>query len=81
MLDPPGTKASVLMLAERESDRDRWVGALTELHRILKKNAIPDLSVYQCKEVYDSNMPIISKIHCACVLGETSNVFNVTIYE
>ena len=71
MLDPPGTKHQVLMLAEKEGERDYWVGALREMHRILKKNNIVDRSVYQCKEVYDSQMPIISKIHCAAILGRS----------
>ena len=74
LLEPPDTRHQVLMLAEKETDRDRWVGALTELHRILKKNNIPDKSVYQCKEVYDSQMPIISKIHCGVILGQCARL-------
>ena len=82
MLDPPGAKHQVLMLAEKEAEREYWVGALLEMHRILKKNNIVDRSVFHCKEVYDSQMPIITKIHCAAVLGSFSDVIaNIEIFS
>lgn len=31
-----------LMLADSESEKTKWVVALNELHRILKKNKLPD---------------------------------------
>ncbi|CAG9572655.1 unnamed protein product [Danaus chrysippus] len=35
-----------LMLAESESEKAKWVVALSELHRILKKNNLPNKCVY-----------------------------------
>ncbi|XP_061381086.1 serine/threonine-protein kinase Genghis Khan isoform X3 [Danaus plexippus] len=35
-----------LMLAESDSEKTKWVVALSELHRILKKNNLPDKCVY-----------------------------------
>jgi serine/threonine-protein kinase MRCK len=32
------------MLADSESEKTKWVVALNELHRILKKNKLPDRS-------------------------------------
>ena len=45
MLKPPGIKNQILMLADNEQDKGRWVGALNELHKVLRKNRIPDKSV------------------------------------
>jgi len=45
MLSPPGLQSHILMLAESEGDKTRWVGALNELHKVLRKNKIPDKSV------------------------------------
>ena len=45
MLDPPGEMHSVFMLAESETDKTRWIGALNELHKILRKNRIPNKAV------------------------------------
>lgn len=39
------SQQAVLMLADSEHDKRRWVGALGELHKVLRKNAIPDKSV------------------------------------
>ena len=49
-MTPPGTKHQVLMIADSEQDKNRWVGALNELHKLLRKNKIPD------KSVSDSNL-------------------------
>jgi len=40
-LSPPGTKNAVLMLAENETERQRWVGALNELQKLLRRNKLP----------------------------------------
>jgi len=40
-LSVPNTKHQVLMLAESPQEKQRWVGALTELHKILKVSSLP----------------------------------------
>lgn len=37
-----GKRYHTLMLAESESEKTKWVVALSELHRILKRNNLPD---------------------------------------
>ncbi|KAI5638247.1 CNH domain-containing protein [Phthorimaea operculella] len=37
-----GKRSHTLMLAESESEKTKWVVALSELHRILKRNNLPD---------------------------------------
>ena len=57
------------MLAESESERNRWVGVLSELHKILKKNKFRDRSVYVPKEAYDSTLPLIKTTQAAAIIG------------
>ncbi|XP_078593891.1 serine/threonine-protein kinase MRCK alpha-like isoform X23 [Branchiostoma floridae x Branchiostoma japonicum] len=67
-LDPPGLQCQTLVLADSEHDKVKWVGALNELHKILKKNKLPDRSIYHAKEVYDSTLPIIRTAMSAEIL-------------
>lgn len=41
----PGMKNHTLMLADTESEKTKWVVALSELHRILKRNNLPNTTV------------------------------------
>lgn len=45
MLEPPGLRNHTLMLADTESEKTKWVVALSELHRILKRNNLPNTTV------------------------------------
>lgn len=42
---PPGIRNQTLMLADTESEKTKWVVALSELHRILKRNNLPNTTV------------------------------------
>ena len=53
MLNPPGTRYQILMLAESESDKEKWVGSLVELHKVLKKSRIQDKSVCSLRSNID----------------------------
>ena len=37
-MNPPGESLTQLILTETENDRVKWVTALQQLHRVLKKN-------------------------------------------
>lgn len=67
-LSASSNKCSILLLADSESDRSKWVGVLNELHRILKKNKLKDRSVYAPKEAYDSTLPLIKNTQSASIL-------------
>ena len=47
LMDPPGVRHQCLMLADTESEKTKWVVALNELHRILKKNQLPSRIVFR----------------------------------
>ncbi|XP_068088901.1 serine/threonine-protein kinase MRCK alpha isoform X3 [Hyperolius riggenbachi] len=67
-LSASSNKCSILLLADSESDRSKWVGVLNELHRILKKNKLKERSVYIPKEAYDCTLPLIKNTQSAAIL-------------
>ena len=47
LMDPPGVRHQCLMLADTESEKTKWVVALNELHKILRKNKLPDKAAFR----------------------------------
>lgn len=62
-------KCSILILADSDQERNKWVGLLNELHRLLKKNKLKERSVYVPKEAYDSTLPLIKTTQSAAIIG------------
>ena len=88
LMDPPGVRHQCLMLADTESEKTKWVVALNELHRILKKNKLPDRSVFRCREVLDNSVNVLKNGNAlsAClidrdrlVLGTDDGLFCVDL--
>ncbi|OPJ72197.1 serine/threonine-protein kinase MRCK alpha isoform A [Patagioenas fasciata monilis] len=67
-LSASSNKCSILILADGENEKSKWVGVLNELHRILKKNKLKDRSVYLPKEAYDSTLPLIKTTQSAAII-------------
>ncbi|KAM6965746.1 serine/threonine-protein kinase MRCK alpha isoform 3-T3 [Aplochiton taeniatus] len=68
-LSPSGShKPSILILADSDHERNKWVGLLNELHRILKKNKLKERFVYVPKEAYDSTLPLIKTTQSAAII-------------
>uniref|UniRef100_A0A8C3HCV9 Serine/threonine-protein kinase MRCK alpha n=1 Tax=Chrysemys picta bellii TaxID=8478 RepID=A0A8C3HCV9_CHRPI len=67
-LSASSNKCSILILADSENEKSKWVGVLNELHRILKKNKLKDRSVYVPKEAYDSTLPLIKTTQSAAII-------------
>ncbi|MGH0136963.1 UNVERIFIED_CONTAM: hypothetical protein FKN15_071066 [Acipenser sinensis] len=67
-LSAASNKCSILILADSENEKNKWVGVLNELHRILKKNKLKDRSVYAPKEAYDSTLPLIKTTQSASII-------------
>ncbi|XP_073988373.1 serine/threonine-protein kinase gek [Rhodnius prolixus] len=68
LMDPPGLKNHTLMLADTESEKNKWVVALTELHRILKRNNLPNTMVFQAKEVLDNTQTFIKNTMSSAIV-------------
>ncbi|XP_036869532.1 serine/threonine-protein kinase MRCK alpha isoform X11 [Manis javanica] len=67
-LSASSSKCSILMLADTENEKSKWVGVLSELHKILKKNKFRDRTVYVPKEAYDSTLPLIKTTQAAAII-------------
>ncbi|KAM3861663.1 serine/threonine-protein kinase MRCK alpha [Diretmus argenteus] len=61
-------KPSILILADSDQERNKWVGLLNELHRILKKNKLKERFVYVPKEAYDCTLPLIKTTQSAAII-------------
>ncbi|KAK4005018.1 hypothetical protein OUZ56_006742 [Daphnia magna] len=68
MMDPPGLRNHLLMLADTESEKTKWVVALNELHRILKRNKLPNRAVFKPKEVMDNSITLIKTAGSGAVI-------------
>ncbi|XP_034934095.1 serine/threonine-protein kinase Genghis Khan isoform X2 [Chelonus insularis] len=68
LLEPPGLRNHTLMLADTESEKTKWVVALGELHRILKKNNLPNTTVFRAKELLDNTLAIIKNVMSGAVI-------------
>nr|CAD7392372.1 unnamed protein product [Timema cristinae] len=68
LMDPPGVKNHTLMLADTESEKTKWVVALSELHRILKRNNLPNRTVFRAKELLDNTLAFIKNAMSGAII-------------
>ncbi|XP_073784261.1 serine/threonine-protein kinase MRCK alpha isoform X4 [Danio rerio] len=61
-------KCSILILADSDQERTKWVGLLKELHRLLKKSKLKERFVYVPKEAYDCALPLIKTTQSAAII-------------
>ncbi|XP_066108059.1 serine/threonine-protein kinase MRCK gamma isoform X2 [Saccopteryx bilineata] len=66
---PPAT-CTVLLLAESEVERERWLQALAELQRLLLDARPRPLPVYTLKEAYDNALPLLPHTLCAAIIDQ-----------
>lgn len=81
MLDPPGLKSITLMMVDRESEKNKWVDALAELHRILKRNKLAHRRLVEPKQLLDSTLSIIKNCLSAVIISKVQFLhLNVPLY-
>ncbi|XP_066587134.1 serine/threonine-protein kinase Genghis Khan isoform X2 [Prorops nasuta] len=68
LLEPPGLRNHTLMLADTESEKNKWVVALSELHRILKRNNLPNTTIFRAKELLDNTLAIIKNVMSGAII-------------
>lgn len=61
---------SLLVLAESEVEKKKWVRILEGLQNILTKNLLKSQQVHVLHEAYDASLPIIKTTLSAAVLGQ-----------
>lgn len=64
---------SLLVLAETEVEKRKWVRILEGLQSILTKNLLKNRHVHILHEAYDASLPIIKTTLSAAVLGRFLN--------
>ncbi|XP_058382474.1 serine/threonine-protein kinase MRCK gamma isoform X5 [Diceros bicornis minor] len=65
---PPAT-CTVLLLAESEGERERWLQVLGELQRLLLDTRPRPRPVYTLKEAYDNGLPLLPHALCAAIIA------------
>ncbi|PNI93983.1 CDC42BPG isoform 1 [Pan troglodytes] len=66
----PPTTCTVLLLAESEGERERWLQVLGELQRLLLDVRPRPRPVYTLKEAYDNGLPLLPHTLCAAILDQ-----------
>ncbi|XP_077284001.1 serine/threonine-protein kinase gek [Arctopsyche grandis] len=61
-----GPRNHTLMLADTESEKTKWVVALSELHRILKRNNLPNTAVFRARTVLEGSAGGVRGASAAC---------------
>ena len=68
-------KFTQLMMVDRESERNRWIDALHELHRIIRKNKLSYRNALKSFKLINSlQLPLLrnfTNINCCCLIDET----------
>lgn len=64
------SSVSLLVLAESEVEKRKWVRILEGLQSILTKNLLKNRQVHVLHEAYDASLPIIKTTLSAAVLGQ-----------
>ncbi|XP_030200479.1 serine/threonine-protein kinase MRCK beta isoform X1 [Gadus morhua] len=63
-----GRSGSLLVLADSEVEKRRWVGVLESLQNILSKNRLKNRQVHFLQEAYDSSLPAIKTTLSAAII-------------
>ncbi|KAJ8399206.1 hypothetical protein AAFF_G00415850 [Aldrovandia affinis] len=68
LLSSPARTVSLLVLAESEAEKRKWVGILEGLQNILYKNKLKNRVVHVLQEAYDSSLPAIKTTLSAAIV-------------
>ncbi|XP_071006249.1 serine/threonine-protein kinase MRCK beta-like isoform X3 [Oncorhynchus clarkii lewisi] len=68
LLNSPVCAASLLVLAESEAEKRKWVGILEGLQSMLAKNRLRNCVVHVMHEAYDSSLPAIKTMLSAAIV-------------
>ncbi|KAG5857686.1 hypothetical protein ANANG_G00022030 [Anguilla anguilla] len=68
LLSSPARTVSLLVLAESEAEKRKWVGILEGLQNILTKNKLRNHVVHVLQEAYDSSLPAIKSTLSAAIV-------------
>uniref|UniRef100_G1MHI0 Serine/threonine-protein kinase MRCK gamma n=1 Tax=Ailuropoda melanoleuca TaxID=9646 RepID=G1MHI0_AILME len=83
-LTVPPAVCTVLLLAQSEAERERWLQVLGELQRLLLDTRPRPRLVYTLKEAYDNGLPLLPHALCAAIIdifqvGDCRRVQRLTV--
>lgn len=64
-----GQPLQTLMLTDSEAEKNKWVVALSELHRILKRNNLPNTAIFKVKEILENTYAIRNPL-CGLIVDQ-----------
>ncbi|XP_022905232.1 serine/threonine-protein kinase Genghis Khan isoform X2 [Onthophagus taurus] len=67
-LEHPGPRNVTLMLADTDVEKNKWVVALSELHRIMKRNNLPKTTILVARELIDSSLTLLRSALSAAII-------------
>ncbi len=73
------SSVSLLVLAESEVEKRKWVRILESLQSILNKNLLKNRQVHVLHEAYDASLPIIKTALSAAVLGQSQLLLSTPV--
>ncbi|XP_036405269.1 serine/threonine-protein kinase MRCK beta-like isoform X1 [Megalops cyprinoides] len=68
LLNAPSRTVSLLVLAESEAEKRKWVGMLEGLQAVFAKNQLRQRAVHVLQEAYDSSLPAIKTTLSAAIV-------------
>ncbi|ENN78391.1 hypothetical protein YQE_05191, partial [Dendroctonus ponderosae] len=68
LMEPPGPRNAMLMLADSEAEKNKWVVALAELHRIMKRNNLPNTTVLLARELIDNSLAMLKNTLSSAII-------------
>jgi serine/threonine-protein kinase MRCK len=64
-------KSYTLIMTDNPNEKSKWVIALNELQKLLRKSKLPDKKAYVVKELVDQpSLPLIKSASCAAVIDK-----------
>ncbi|XP_062892231.1 serine/threonine-protein kinase MRCK alpha-like [Mobula hypostoma] len=66
----PNTKTSLLVLADSESEKRKWVAVISELVSICKQNGLRESLALEAMEAYDNTLPLIRSVQSGAILDQ-----------